>query len=135
MVPALARPVLATPARAVVPDASPSPASLDQELVFIGFDNVFIGITSYTTVSTASPASSTCTGKTRVCFHHRLLLDVLGSGKTRATPCPWHRQPPRRSPRRVSVTLLAHYVQAASCPATSTPPPDYDIDHGIPSRG
>ena len=44
MVPAPARPVLATPARAFVPDASPSLASSDRRLIFIGLNNVFFGI-------------------------------------------------------------------------------------------
>jgi hypothetical protein len=44
MVPTLRHPVLATPVHAFVNDVFLSPASSMHRLVFIGFDNVFIGI-------------------------------------------------------------------------------------------
>jgi len=40
-------PVLATPVRAFVPDASPSLAISDRCLVFVGLDNVFFGIDTF----------------------------------------------------------------------------------------
>ena len=46
MVTAPARPVLATPLHAFVPDVSPSLASSGRHLVYIGFDNVIFSIHS-----------------------------------------------------------------------------------------
>jgi hypothetical protein len=58
MVLTLGRPVLAAPKRAFIPDVFPSLASLAQRLVFISFNNVFIGIDYFSTsTSTASPTS------------------------------------------------------------------------------
>jgi hypothetical protein len=62
MVPTLGRPILATPGHAFIPDALLSLASSAQRLVFIGFDNVFIGIDYFSTSTlTTSPTSSLCT--------------------------------------------------------------------------
>jgi hypothetical protein len=62
MVPTLGRPVLATPGRAFIPDTFPSLASSTQRLVFIGFNNVFIGIDYFSTSAlTTSPTLSLCT--------------------------------------------------------------------------
>jgi hypothetical protein len=58
MVPTLGHPVLATPGHAFIPDAFPSLASSAQRLVYISFDNVFIGIDYFSTsASTMSPTS------------------------------------------------------------------------------
>jgi hypothetical protein len=62
MVPTLGRLVLATPGRAFIPDAFSDLASSVQRLVFIGFDNVFIGIDYFSmSTLTTSPTSSLCT--------------------------------------------------------------------------
>jgi hypothetical protein len=62
MVPTLGRPVLATPGRAFIPDVLPSLASSAQRLIFIGFNNAFIGIDYFSTSAlTVSPTSSLCT--------------------------------------------------------------------------
>jgi hypothetical protein len=59
MVPTVRRPVLATPVRAFIPDVFPSMTSLMQHLVFIDFDNVFIGIDYFSmSALTTSPTSS-----------------------------------------------------------------------------
>jgi hypothetical protein len=54
MVPTLRQPVLATLGHAFILDVFPSLASLAQRLVFIGFDNVFIGI-NYFSMSALTP--------------------------------------------------------------------------------
>ena len=135
MVPALARPVLATPVRAFVPDAFPGLASSDRRLVLIGIDNVFIGIfhdclDRVADLFHAYPVLA----KPQYAFFPNVHL-VLAKW---AAPHPRrlglhrlrHRQP-QRLPRRVSITLLTHYAPAA----TSIPAPDHDIDHGDPSLG
>jgi hypothetical protein len=59
MVPTLGRPVLATPGRAFILG---SLASSAQRLVFIDFDNIFVGIDYFSTSSlTTSPTSSLLT--------------------------------------------------------------------------
>jgi hypothetical protein len=59
MVPTLGRRVLATPVRAFIADVFPILASSAQCLVFIGFDNVFIGIDYFSTATlTVLPTSS-----------------------------------------------------------------------------
>jgi hypothetical protein len=59
MVPTLGRSILATPGRAFIPDTFPSLASSSQRIVFIRFNNVFIGIDYFSmSVLTASPTSS-----------------------------------------------------------------------------
>jgi hypothetical protein len=58
MVLTLGRPVLATPKRAFIPDMFPSLASSAQRLIFISFNNVFIGIDYFSmSTSKASPTS------------------------------------------------------------------------------
>jgi hypothetical protein len=155
MVPILARPVLATLVRAFVPDASPGLASSDRRLVFIGIDNVFFGIDSPTTASTASPTSSSlrtrfwqnrCMPSSPTCawFWHNygrtssstvfdkivfgidtLFDDCLDRVPVFITMAPLALSAPRRFPR----------TRGFMCGYLDTGTPDHDIDHGISSHG
>ena len=128
MVPLYACSVLATPPRAFVPDAFPCLASSDRRLVFIGIDNVFFGIALYdcfdrvtdeflfASLVLAKPMDAFFTDVRLVLaklWPHLVLdgSDCIDLGIDNL----------QRLPRRVSVTLLAHYALAASCAATSTP--------------